>query len=81
MFLIFLQAREEFHAHVAATRGQLQMQSDLMDDNELLIDDRELDNDLNGKYNSLIKRKRLIIIFKQRLKRVICLTTPFRLQE
>jgi hypothetical protein len=44
-----LQAREEFHAHLAATRNQQQIQpTDLMDDNELLTDDRELDNDLTG---------------------------------
>ncbi|KAJ8932339.1 hypothetical protein NQ314_014703 [Rhamnusium bicolor] len=52
-----LQAREEFHAHLAATRGQQQMQSDLMDDSELLIDDRELDNDLNGPVNISTKAK------------------------
>lgn len=46
-----LQAREEFHAHLASTRShQQQLQSaDLMDDNELLADDRDLDNDLSGK--------------------------------
>lgn len=45
-----LQAREEFHAHLAASRGQQQqMQStDLMDDSELLADDRDLDVDLTG---------------------------------
>ena len=45
-----LQAREEFHAHLASTRPhQQQLQSaDLMDDNELLADDRDLDNDLSG---------------------------------
>ncbi|XP_023310795.1 neurobeachin [Anoplophora glabripennis] len=52
-----LQAREEFHAHLAATRGQLQMQSDLMDDSELLTDDRELDNDLSGPVNISTKAK------------------------
>lgn len=41
-------AREEFHAHLAATRNQQQMPNDLMDDSELLMDDRELDSDLNG---------------------------------
>lgn len=45
------QAREEFHAQLAATRGQQQVQSsDLMDDNELLSDDRDLDVDLAGKF-------------------------------
>lgn len=45
-----LQAREEFHAHLAASRAhQQQLQSaDLMDDSELLSDDRDLDNDLTG---------------------------------
>ncbi|KAJ8949535.1 hypothetical protein NQ318_005097, partial [Aromia moschata] len=52
-----LQAREEFHAHLAATRGQQQMQNDLMDDNELLTDDRELDSDLNGPVNISTKAK------------------------
>ncbi|XP_049825585.1 neurobeachin isoform X2 [Aethina tumida] len=45
------QAREEFHAHLAATRGQQQMPNDLMDDSELLTDDRELDTDLTGPVN------------------------------
>jgi hypothetical protein len=45
-----LQAREEFHAHLAASRvHQQQLQStDLMDDSELLTDDRDLDADLVG---------------------------------
>jgi hypothetical protein len=45
-----LQAREEFHAHLAASRGQQQQMqsSDLMDDSELLADDRDLDVDLTG---------------------------------
>ena len=45
-----LQAREEFHAHLAASRSyQQQLQSpDLLDDNELLVDDRDLDSDLTG---------------------------------
>nr|CAH7719437.1 unnamed protein product [Callosobruchus chinensis] len=51
-----LQAREEFHAHLATTRGH-QMQSDLMDDSELLTDDRELDTDLNGPVNISTKAK------------------------
>lgn len=47
-----LQAREEFHAHLAASRAhQQQLQSaDLMDDSELLADDRDLDNDLTGEW-------------------------------
>ncbi|XP_074039370.1 A kinase anchor protein rugose isoform X1 [Leptinotarsa decemlineata] len=53
-----LQAREEFHAHLAATRGQQQqMQNDLMDDNELLAEDRELDTDLSGPVNISTKAK------------------------
>lgn len=49
-----LQAREEFHAQLAAaSRNQQQMQSsDLMDDSELLSDDRDLDVDLAGKFHS-----------------------------
>ena len=48
-----LQAREEFHAHLAASRAyQQQLQSaDLLDDNELLVDDRDLDSDLTGRNN------------------------------
>ena len=50
-----LQAREEFHAHLAASRSlqasqqAMQQQStDLLDDSELLADDRDLDVDLTG---------------------------------
>ncbi|XP_046432422.1 neurobeachin isoform X1 [Neodiprion fabricii] len=54
-----LQAREEFHAHLAASRAhQQQIQSaDLMDDSELLSDDRDLDNDLTGPVNISTKGK------------------------
>ncbi|KAK9869980.1 hypothetical protein WA026_006077 [Henosepilachna vigintioctopunctata] len=53
-----LQAREEFHAHLAATRNHQTMQNtDLMDDSELLIDDRELDTDLTGPVNISTKAK------------------------
>ncbi|XP_034937724.1 neurobeachin isoform X3 [Chelonus insularis] len=54
-----LQAREEFHAHLAASRAhQQQLQSaDLMDDNELLSDDRDLDSDLTGPVNISTKGK------------------------
>lgn len=46
-----LQAREEFHAHLAATRSHQNVQNtDLMDDSELLLDDRELDTDLTGRF-------------------------------
>lgn len=57
-----LQAREEFHAHLAASRShQQQIQStDLMDDSELLSDDRDLDNDLTGKILTIF-----IVRFKQ----------------
>lgn len=48
--LLYFKAREEFHAHLAATRNQQQMPNDLMDDSELLTDDRELDSDLNGNH-------------------------------
>ncbi|XP_015604572.1 neurobeachin isoform X4 [Cephus cinctus] len=54
-----LQAREEFHAHLAASRAhQQQLQSaDLMDDSELLSDDRDLDIDLTGPVNISTKGK------------------------
>ncbi|XP_012285868.1 neurobeachin isoform X4 [Orussus abietinus] len=54
-----LQAREEFHAHLAASRAHhQQLQSaDLMDDSELLSDDRDLDNDLTGPVNISTKGK------------------------
>lgn len=47
-----LQAREEFHAQLAsAARNHQHPQSaDLMDDNELLADDRDLDVDLSGNF-------------------------------
>lgn len=51
-----LQAREEIHAQLAASRNQQQMQtSDLMDDSELLVDDRDLDNDLTGRFEVNLK--------------------------
>ncbi|KAL3266811.1 hypothetical protein HHI36_010965 [Cryptolaemus montrouzieri] len=53
-----LQAREEFHAHLATTRNHQNVQNtDLMDDSELLIDDRELDTDLTGPVNISTKAK------------------------
>ncbi|KAF2882214.1 hypothetical protein ILUMI_23956 [Ignelater luminosus] len=53
-----LQAREEFHAQLAVSRSQQQMQTnDLMDDTELLTDDRDLDNDLTGPVNISTKAK------------------------
>lgn len=48
-----LQAREEFHAHLAATHCQQSQSTDLMDDSELLTDDRDLDVDLTGNNISL----------------------------
>ncbi|XP_055684440.1 neurobeachin isoform X15 [Lutzomyia longipalpis] len=54
-----LQAREEFHSQIAVTRGQQPPQStaDLLDDSELLIEDRELDLDLTGPVNISTKAK------------------------
>ncbi|ODN02477.1 Neurobeachin [Orchesella cincta] len=53
-----LQAKEEFHTHLAASRSQQPVQSnDLMDDNELMSDDRELDLDLVGPVNISTKAK------------------------
>ncbi|XP_046395262.1 neurobeachin isoform X2 [Ischnura elegans] len=54
-----LQAREEFHAHLAATRLQQQplQSNDLMDDSELMSDDRDLDADLVGPVNISTKAK------------------------
>ncbi|CAG7818766.1 unnamed protein product [Allacma fusca] len=53
-----LQAKEEFHTHLAASRNQQPLQSnDLMDDNELLSDDRELDLDLVGPVNISTKAR------------------------
>lgn len=49
VFKYLYQAKEEFHTHLAASRSQQPVQSnDLMDDNELMSDDRELDLDLVG---------------------------------
>lgn len=53
-----IQAREEIHAQLAASRNHQQQQlqsSDLMDDGELLTDDRDLDVDLTGKRNEPFK--------------------------
>ncbi|XP_054265424.1 neurobeachin isoform X12 [Macrosteles quadrilineatus] len=52
-----LQAREEFHAHLAASHTQQGQSSDLMDDSELLTDDRDLDVDLTGPVNISTKAK------------------------
>ncbi|XP_059484361.1 neurobeachin isoform X4 [Neocloeon triangulifer] len=54
-----LQAREEFHAHLAISRSQQQTltSSDLLDDSELAADDRDLDCDLTGPINISTKAK------------------------
>ncbi|CAB3374567.1 Hypothetical predicted protein [Cloeon dipterum] len=54
-----LQAREEFHAHLAVSRSQQQAltSSDLLDDSELAADDRDLDCDLTGPINISTKAK------------------------
>ncbi|XP_071453109.1 neurobeachin isoform X4 [Hetaerina americana] len=54
-----LQAREEFHAHLAASRLQQQplQSNDLMDDSELMSDDRDLDADLVGPVNISTKAR------------------------
>jgi len=46
-----LQAREDFHQHLAVSRSQQQSltSSDLLDDSELATDDRDLDCDLTGR--------------------------------
>lgn len=59
-----MQAREEIHAQLAASRNQQQQMSstDLMDDSELLIDDRDLDNDLTGNNYSTNGNKSFIYL-------------------
>lgn len=57
-----LQAREEFHSQIAVSRNHHNHQSshqtaDLLDDTELLIEDRELDLDLTGPVNISTKAK------------------------
>ncbi|KAK6637449.1 hypothetical protein RUM44_007866 [Polyplax serrata] len=54
-----MQAREEFHAQLAASRAQQQhlQSSDLMDDGELMTDDRDLDADLTGPVNISTKAR------------------------
>jgi len=52
MFSLLFQAREEvFHAQLAMSTqsGPGSQSSDLLDDSELMTDDRELDADLVGK--------------------------------
>ena len=43
-------AKAEFHAHLASNKGQ-QASYDLVEDSELLSEDRELDSDNQGKYS------------------------------
>lgn len=55
---LLFQAREEvFHAQLVAMSTQSgpgSQSSDLLDDSELMTDDRELDADLVGKWTSLL---------------------------
>lgn len=53
------QAREEFHSQIANTRSQhnISHSGDLLDDADLLIEDRELDLDLTGPVNISTKAK------------------------
>ncbi|XP_020714689.1 neurobeachin isoform X9 [Ceratitis capitata] len=54
-----LQTRDEFHTQIAVTRSHQASQhtADLLDDAELLIEDRELDLDLTGPVNISTKAK------------------------
>lgn len=53
-----MQAQEEFHAQIAASHSQQLLQSsDLLDDSELMTDDRDLDVDLVGPVNTSTKAK------------------------
>ncbi|KAL1129748.1 hypothetical protein AAG570_012692, partial [Ranatra chinensis] len=52
-----LQARNEFHAQLAASHSQQVQSTDLLDDGELLTDDRDLDVDLTGPVNMSTKAK------------------------
>ncbi|XP_065209719.1 neurobeachin isoform X2 [Planococcus citri] len=53
-----LQARDEFHAHLAASSHQNPAQSgDLLDDVDLITDDRDIDVDLAGPVNMSTKAK------------------------
>lgn len=45
-----LQAREEFHAHLSGNRNHQNQPPELVDDSELLTEDRELDTDLSGNF-------------------------------
>lgn len=55
-----LQTRDEFHSQIAVSRshqGNSQQTTDLLDDADLLIEDRELDLDLTGPVNISTKAK------------------------
>ncbi|CAH1393721.1 unnamed protein product [Nezara viridula] len=52
-----LQARNEFHAQLAASYSQQVQSTDLLDDGDLLTDDRDLDIDLPGPVNMSTKGK------------------------
>lgn len=48
--MTLLQARNEFHAQLAASYSQQVQSTDLLDDGDLLTDDRDLDIDLPGMF-------------------------------
>ncbi|XP_073999314.1 A kinase anchor protein rugose isoform X3 [Rhodnius prolixus] len=52
-----LQARNEFHAQLAASYSQQVQSTDLLDDGDLLSDDRDLDVDLTGPVNMSTKAR------------------------
>lgn len=59
-----LQAREEFHSHLSGNRNHQNQPSELVDDSELLTEDRELDTDLSGNFIKLVStRNRLKLGF------------------
>lgn len=67
-------AQAEFHAHLAAARSQNNQQSnnhDLLEDSELIGEDRELDSDSQGEFSILISRtnciRRASIFFNERV--------------
>ena len=43
-------AKAEFHAHLASNKSQQQSSYELVEDSELLSEDRELDSDNQGMY-------------------------------
>lgn len=44
------QARDNFHAQIAASHSQQIQSTDLLDDGDVMADDRDLDVDLTGEY-------------------------------